>query len=486
MQKTFILIIALLWSTLLPSAGQGFKGQINVINIEARQIGDQFVMETDIKISGKMLNSRLGVVLTPVLESDSNAVRLPELIINGKLRDISYIRSMRSKKNAPKPYRVIRVNRRTDEQVSYRVQIPYQSWMSNAKLNLMEDLVGPAGDRQGIRIEMPDQIQADEPQAVAQPRTFFVPQLCYITPEVEQVKNRNEQGSAYLDFASGKSIIMTDYKRNAAELAKVRRIVERVRYDKNVTITGVNIQGAASPDGAYQTNERLSKERALSFASYLQGVYDIPRNLYRVDWIGEDWAGLEKLVDSSDMVDKYLVLNIISNVGVFDGREADLMNLGGGHAYRFMKERFFPQLRRVSYQVDYTVRPFSIEEGRQIIATRPDQLSLSEMFRIANSYDYGSAQYTDIFRIAAQYYPGDVIANVNAAAAAIAAGDRASARGYLAPFATAPESWNNLGALYLMDGDYDTAEQYFEKAASTGNAQAIANLHQLQNPSGSK
>lgn len=487
MQKKFIFIITLLWAALLPiSAGQGYKGQIDIINRQAKQVGDQFVMEMDIKISGKMLHSRMGMVLTPVLESDSNTVRLPELIINGKLRDISYIRSMRSKKNAKKPYRVIRVNRRTDEHVAYRAQIPYQSWMNDARLNLMQDLVGPAGDRQSLRIEMPTQLQVNEPQAVAQLRTFFVPQVCYITPEVEQVKSRNEQGSAYLDFPSGKSFIMTDYKRNGAELAKVRHIVEQVRYDKNVTITGVHIQGAASPEGTYQTNERLSKERAFSFATYLQGLYDIPRSLYKVDWIGEDWAGLEKLVEGSDMADKYLVLNIISNVGVFDGREADLMNLGGGHAYKFMKERFFPQLRRVSYRVDYTVRPFSIEEGRQIITTRPEQLSLSEMFRIANSYDPGSAQYTDAFRVAAQYYPGDIIANVNAAAAAITAGDRASARAYLEPFATSPESWNNLGALYMMDGDLDTAQRYFEKAALTGNSEAIQNLQKLQAPPDSK
>ena len=72
-------------------------------------------------------------------------------------------------------------------------------------------------------------------------------------------------------------------------------------------------------------------------------------------------------------------------------------------------------MRRSEYRIDYTVREFTVEEGREIIKTRPQQLSLSEMFAVANSYETGSKEYNDVFEIAVRMYSSDPVANLNAA-----------------------------------------------------------------------
>ncbi len=45
--------------------------------------------------------------------------------------------------------------------------------------------------------------------------------------------------------------------------------------------------------------------------------------------MAEDWDGLAQFVRSSDMADKYKVLDIIDNVDVFKGREEKLKALSG-------------------------------------------------------------------------------------------------------------------------------------------------------------
>ena len=74
----------------------------------------------------------------------------------------------------------------------------------------------------------------------------------------------------------------------------------------------------------------------------------------------------------------------------------------------------YPQLRLVEYTVSYTVVPFSVEQGREIIHTCPDKMNHYEMFQVADSYGKGSDEYNKIIRMIADRFPDDRIANNNA------------------------------------------------------------------------
>ena len=72
--------------------------------------------------------------------------------------------------------------------------------------------------------------------------------MAFVSPAVEAVKNRAEEGRAYLDFPVNQTRIYPDYRRNPSELAAIKRTVDVVKNDANTTITEIDIVGYASPE----------------------------------------------------------------------------------------------------------------------------------------------------------------------------------------------------------------------------------------------
>lgn len=140
----------------------------------------------------------------------------------------------------------------------------------------------------------------------------------------------------------------------------------------------------------------------------------------------------------------------------------------------------FPSLRRSEYKIDYTVREFTVDEGREIIKTRPQQLSLGEMFAVANSYEIGSDEYNNVFDIAVRMFPNDPVANLNAANIAMGKGDYASAKNYLAKAGNAPEAVHAKGVLSMLTGDLTEAESLLKQAQDMGVKAAAINLEELR------
>lgn len=65
----------------------------------------------------------------------------------------------------------------------------------------------------------------------------------------------------------------------------------KLKTIKDLTITELAIEGYASPEGTFSSNMTLSKNRAYSFASYLEKTYGISNDRIKVSWYGEDWSG---------------------------------------------------------------------------------------------------------------------------------------------------------------------------------------------------
>ncbi|MCG4972627.1 hypothetical protein L0M93_28085, partial [Bacteroides cellulosilyticus] len=137
--------------------------------------------------------------------------------------------------------------------------------------------------------------------------------------------------------------------------------------------------------------------------------------------VPEDWDGLVELLQRHPMNHGDEVLSLIARIGIFEGREKQLMDMHGGAVYRELLKSYFPQLRRIRITVGYEARAFNIEEAASLIYTHPRLLSLQEMYRVAAFYRPGTEQYREIYEIAAYHFPDDVLANINAASAVIMA-----------------------------------------------------------------
>ena len=297
----------------------------------------------------------------------------------------------------------------------------------------------------------------------------------FITPEVEAVKSRTEVGRAYLDFVVNRSDILPNFRNNAVELQKIYASIESVRSNPDATITGINITGYASPEGRFESNESLSARRAEALRNHIGATYayELPNNLFSAWGKGEDWATLDSLVAASGLAKKDQLLDIIRSGGDADLREQRLKAVAGGVPYRQILTDYYPDLRRSDYRIGYTVIPFTVEQGKEVIKSRPNTLSLNEMFLIADTYAPGSDAFNAVFETAASVFPQSDVANLNAAASALGRKDVVSADRYLSRVQErTPEYWNNAGILAWLQGDKSAAAEAFARAGASGTKNA--------------
>ena len=97
----------------------------------------------------------------------------------------------------------------------------------------------------------------------------------------------------------------------------------------------------------------------------------------------------------------------------------------------------------------------------------------------AQSLEPGSPEFNEVFDIAVRMYPDNPVANLNAANTAMSRGDYAAAEGYLAKAGDSPEATHARGALALMQGDYDRAQQLLESSLAAGIARSRGLLDQI-------
>jgi outer membrane protein OmpA-like peptidoglycan-associated protein len=111
-------------------------------------------------------------------------------------------------------------------------------------------------------------------------------------PNAEVVKSREIKGSAFIDFPVNQVVIYPDYRSNSAELEKIMATINSVREDKDVSITSLSIKGFASPEGTYQHNTYLAKERTAALMNYVQNLYHFAPSIVKTNYEPEDWMGL--------------------------------------------------------------------------------------------------------------------------------------------------------------------------------------------------
>ena len=243
-----------------------------------------------------------------------------------------------------------------------------------------------------------------------------------------------------------------------------------VRKDPNTTITHIDIHGYASPEGSYKNNTRLAEGRAQAFKDYVQQLIDLPAGIFSVASTPEDWDGLIAVLDAPEL------LAIAQSDADPDAKERQLKQRYPAQWKQLLAD-VFPALRHSDYLVSYTIRPFTVDEARDIIRTKPQQLSLNEMFLVANTYAPGSKDYDDVFETAVRMYPDDETANLNAAVIALRKDDLTTAARYLAKAGNSAEALNARGVLAAKQGHYEEAEAAF---GLSDIKEAKHNLEELQ------
>ena len=460
-----------------------YSGDIGIEPVRLEQSGDFLYIDMNFILKDVKVRTAHGVDFIPQLVAPANTYNLPKVSVKGKDEYLAYERrlslmSAKEKRKHVAPYLVKKSNKRTNDTIRYRYVLPYESWMADAKLNVQRDECG-CGESTLMSVQpVIDQVTLER---ILSP--YIVnPHFAYVEPKVEVVKSREIQAECFLDFEVNKINIRPEYMNNPRELAKIRVMIDDLKLDPSIKVKRLDIIGYASPEGTLATNKRLSEGRAMALRDYLASRYDFPRNQYHIIFGGENWDGLIDALETLDMDYKNEVLDIIQDIPIEKGRETKLMRLRGGVPYRYLLKNVFPSLRVAICKVNYDIKNFNVDEAKEVIKRRPQNLSLNEMFLVANTYPKGSQEFIDVFETAVRMYPDSEIANMNAATAALSRNDLISAERYLKKVKSKEylsEYYNAMGILTLLKGDYELAEEYLNKARELGLDVATDNLEEL-------
>jgi outer membrane protein OmpA-like peptidoglycan-associated protein len=469
---------------MLPAEAQMtvYDGQIPVKIQRLRQAEDSVLVSIEFDFTNLTIGTERYLQLTPVLiGTEGREYKLKNIQINGRQQHKAFLREVElngwQRQVASAHYAVIGLNNETRNVFRYTAAVPFEGWMREARMEVISDLCGCGGESQLLASEkIADRIILEGVEAYR-----VLPNVAYIRPEVESVKSRSESNDVFLDFPVSQTDINPSFGNNPRELAKIASIINEIRSDANVRVTGVSITGYASPEGDLNLNNQLARGRAESLRGYLASRSGIPPNMYRLGAGGEDWDGLAKMIQSmNNFGPKETVLSIIRYYNPVE-RKDRLKALDGGRLWQWMLNELYPRLRRVVSRIDYTVRGFNVDEAKQVIKTRPQQLSLNEMFLVANTYEEGSPEFKSVFETAARVFPNDPVANLNAAASALLDKELPKAERYLQKAQkNTPAYFNNLGVLMMMQNNLTRAKNLFQRAAEGNLEVALKNLEEVK------
>ena len=403
--------------------------EINIGQAVARKISDDKVeVSVNMDCSTLRLPSRRQMIITPLIisRSENDTLALPSVCIAGRNRYRMNKRkeSLYGKEPAAgEGQEMIRFNRKRDMLLEYNETVPAQEWMSGARVEIFRELQGCAGCGEALGNAPVAELPLFKEEVER-------PNLQIMVAQAEE-KRRSFTRSAYLNFKVNQSVLLADYMNNPAELAKIYSSIDSIREDDNYRIARIKIVGYSSPEGNYDANARLSEQRAIALVQNLKHAYKLDGSMIECRSVPENWEGLAAWLREYRPSYMQKVLDIIGQIPEPDARDAKIKAIDGGKIYNALLREVYPKLRLVEYTVSYTVVPFSVEQGREIIKTRPDKMNHNEMYQVAVSYGKGSDEYNRIIRMIADRFPSDSIAKNNAAIVAWEMGDYDAMQVYL-------------------------------------------------------
>lgn len=463
-------IIIALFACLATVEAQSVDGA-KVDGLQIKHSGDHMAVNMNVDFSSLSVSSNRVVVFTPMLVNGADSLELSSVGIYGRRRYYYNVRNDQEIINGTDgvSYRASQ----TPDSLDYSVVVPYENWMNGAYLVMHRSEYGCCNK---VLAEQFSQLGVFNEK-------FFAPQYAYLRPSAEAVKTRSLSGTAYVDFVVNRVDINPSYRNNKAELDKIVATIDSVKNDADITLNALSIRGFASPEGTYESNARLAKERTEALKLYVQELYDFAPDFIETSYEPEDWESLRAFIVASDLPNKKQILSFIDSSRDVDNKEWAIKTAYADD-YKVIYKECYPGLRRSDYKVEYTIRGYKdIAEIKRIFAESPQKLSLEEFYLLAQEYDDNTRELNDVFETAVRMYPNDPVANLNAAISEMQNGDLTSAEPHLKKAGDSPEAVYARGLYAAFMKDYDKALELLQQAQEQGigaAADAIGQVNEIK------
>ena len=308
----------------------------------------------------------------------------------------------------------------------YLSQVPLKRWMKSATLGIRRQMVGCAceGD------------QTDE--NIAQASLFEEPTVQRRVPQyvVDDVRQWDFGRELEIAFKVSKSEIDSSVFDNEITFGLILEAVDKIFVNPIYRLDVIEVAGYASPEGPPDFNKQLGEDRAKALINYIieqRPQYGLTMDNFKIINGEENWPGLRKALVASDMKYKDEVIAIIDDTKLTgEQKKLKIYAIENGKVWRKMLKEIYPYLRSARYLALFYE---SVEDATTEV------IDLANMKIDEGLYDEAE----------------QIVKMVE----------------------TDPRAYNTMGVAVMMQGRFEEAFPWFQKAIEVGSKSADTNLHTL-------
>lgn len=417
MKKILTIVIAVLGSGCLAGA------QTIIKNEKLTKDTDKVTVSFDIETDVKGLPSRRKEIISPYLYSGKDTVFFDKVEVYGKGRF-----KRERQVNAIKGDRDWALGENQTLKggtYRYEAQVPLKRWMTDANLGIRRQLVGCACEKY-LRDERLASGLAlfEEPEVPAR----RIPD--YVLGDVSRQWNFG-QDELEIIFKVAKTEIDSTVFDNEVTFGNILTAVDKIFSDPHLKIDKIEIAGYASPEGTRRFNKWLGEGRAKALMNYITShrpQYGLTEDNFTIRNGEENWQGLRRHLMNSSIKEKEAVLAIMDKDISDEQKKTEIKAIENGAVWKKMLKEVYPHLRCARYLAVY--------------------------------YDSDD----------------DVVERINKANAEIRKGGYLDAYRALSSVSEDARAFNSIGVSLMMQGKFEEAMPWFEKALAAGCLSAQKNI----------
>lgn len=418
MKKIFVtLVLALGFSSFI-------NAQTVISNEKVTQDGTNVTVSFDLDTDVKGLPSRRKEVITPYIYNGKDTLFFDRVEVYGKgrfkrERQVNAI-------NGDKEWELGENQMLKGTVYQYTDQVPLKRWMTSANLGIKRQLVGCACEKDGADENLAEGVSLFEEPKV----TRRLPQFT-----LADVENAWDFGQDELEivFKVSKIEIDSTVFDNEVTFGKILGALDKIYQNPSLKLNKLHVAGYASPEGSVKFNTWLGINRAKALINYIiehRPEYNLKMEDFEIHNGEENWVGLKRVLGESEMKEKEQVIAIINRPGLTnDARKREIKRLNDGKVWEKMLKEIYPKLRSARYLAVY----------------------------------YDSTDDVD----------GKVIKEANEK---INNGEYAAAYETLNQVKGNARAFNSIGVSLMMQGKFEEAMPWFEKAMKNGCQAAEKNI----------
>lgn len=419
MKKLFAAVMMMFGAVLLSDA------QTVISNESLTHDGTNVTVTFDIDTDVKDLPSNRKEVIMPYIYNGKDTIYMDVVEIYGKGR---YKRERQVNAiEGDKDWELGDNQTLKGEVYHYRDQIPLKRWMNPANLGIRRQLVGCACEKEWGEENITEGVPLFEEPALPARR---IPE--YVLVDASRSWDFG-QDELEIIFKVSKIEIDSSVFNNEITFGKILAAVDKIFSNPYYKIDKIEVAGYASPEGRPAFNKWLGENRAKALIDYIiehRPQYNLTRDDFRIRNGEENWVGLRRVVAASDLEHKERVLQIIDDENIPGELKKDKIRwIDRAKTWKQMLKDIYPHLRCARYLAVY--------------------------------YDSTNDEAVDI---------------INQANQMIREGKYAEAYEHIKPVDNDMRAYNTVGVALMMQGEFEKAMPWFEKALEANTPSAQQNI----------